>query len=92
MKYLICYDITSPKRLAKVATLLEQKGIRTQLSFFSCELDENELHELESTLVSLIDLKVDKLALYRVCEKCFSSGVYIGCDVSSFFQDTYMIL
>lgn len=92
MKYLICYDITSAKRLAKISKQLESKGYRVQLSFFTCDVSKQELEGLKKEILPLLDMKKDKFAIYQVCENCYKNGIYIGCDLSRFFTDTYMVL
>ena len=92
MKYIICYDITEPKRLVKVAKTLEKKGYRIQKSFFSLLVDEALMKDVQSCLIDIIDRKKDKVAVYPVCDRCIRSGVYIGCTAADFFEKEYFIL
>lgn len=92
MKYIICYDISDRKRLYHIAKTLNQNGYRVQKSFFSCELTDLEFHNLILKMISLIDKKEDKIAVYRICERCVAGGKYIGCTVSQFFEKDYMVL
>lgn len=92
MKYIICYDITEPKRLVKVAKTLEKKGYRIQKSFFSLLVDEALMKDVQSCLIDIIDRKKDKVAVYPVCDRCIRAGVYIGCTAADFFEKEYFIL
>lgn len=92
MKYIICYDITEPKRLVKVAKTLEKKGYRIQKSFFSLLVDAALMKEIQTCLLDIIDRKKDKVAVYPVCDRCINSGVYIGCSAADFFEKEYFIL
>lgn len=56
MTYLICYDIREPKRLHKVASVLENHGIRVQKSFFQCDLGDEHLKSLRYDLLKVIDM------------------------------------
>ncbi|MDP0491023.1 MAG: CRISPR-associated endonuclease Cas2 [Verrucomicrobiota bacterium JB023] len=66
MLTLIGYDITSPKRLSKVAKVCLDYGVRTQYSFFECHLDALEFDQLWQTLNQLIDPDEDKLVAYTL--------------------------
>ena len=44
--YLVCYDISDPKRLRKVASACEDFGYRKQLSVFFCRVSATELVRL----------------------------------------------
>src|SRR5262249_2506306 len=54
--YLVCYDISDPKRLRKVATVCEDFGYRRQYSVFLCRLSATDLVRLRSRLYDIIDL------------------------------------
>ena len=41
--YLVCYDISDPKRLRKVAQTCEDFGVRRQFSVFLCRLTATDL-------------------------------------------------
>lgn len=69
MLILIGYDISSPRRLQKVATLCLDYGVRTQYSFFECQLDALEFDTLWSSLNELIDPAEDKLVAYSLDAK-----------------------
>lgn len=80
MLYLVCYDISNPKRLSKIAKTLERKGIRMQYSFFSCEMKNKEFLLLKKELIKLIHENEDKLCFIPICDKCVKKILYIGCD------------
>jgi len=69
MLILIGYDISSPKRLQKVARLCLDYGVRTQYSFFECQLDALDFDSLWSQLLELIDPDEDKLVAYSLDAK-----------------------
>jgi len=70
MIYMICYDIASPRRLSRVARVLEDFGVRVQYSFFQCEISAERLRELKQRLLKEIHLKEDSLFIYPLCEDC----------------------
>ncbi|MCP5535459.1 MAG: CRISPR-associated endonuclease Cas2 [Akkermansiaceae bacterium] len=66
MLYLIAYDISSPRRLQKVAKTCEDFGARVQYSLFECRLNPDHFQELWSRLNDLIDPEEDRIVSYRL--------------------------
>ena len=66
MLILLGYDISDPKRLAKVAKTCEDFGARVQYSFFECHLDNSEFETLWLRLLDLIEEGSDRLVAYRL--------------------------
>jgi CRISPR-associated protein Cas2 len=62
----VCYDITSPKRLAKVAKTCQSFGERVQKSIFECHLTTRQLNRMIASLVPLIDEDEDVLRIYKI--------------------------
>ncbi len=78
MIYMICYDIADPKRLKKASHTLEDYGIRTQYSFFQCEISNEKAKELIKILLSIVDEKKDSLFIYPLCESCNKKVIFDG--------------
>lgn len=70
MLHLIAYDITSPKRLRRVAKICENFGIRVEYSVFECDLKDETFEELWRQLSQTIDPDEDCLLAYRICNSC----------------------
>jgi CRISPR-associated protein Cas2 len=68
--YLVCYDISDPKRLRKVATVCEDFGYRKQFSVFLCRLSATDLVRLRSRLYDIINLAEDQVLFVPMCAKC----------------------
>ncbi len=62
--YLICYDITSPRRLSRVYKFLKGRGLHLQYSVFLCSLTYQELKDVKERLKELIDEKLDDIRIY----------------------------
>lgn len=62
--YIICYDITDPRRLSRVFRLLKQSGIHIQYSVFYCRLTWHNLVELKGKLNQIINAKKDDVRIY----------------------------
>lgn len=66
MLILVAYDITSQKRLAKVAKACEDFGVRVQYSLFECHLDQDALDTLWLRLLDLINEDEDRIVAYQL--------------------------
>lgn len=75
--YLVCYDITDPKRLSKVYKLMIGRGIHLQYSVFHCTLTWQELLNLKEKLSLLIDKKRDDVRIYPLPSA--SKVIVMGC-------------
>jgi len=64
MLHIIAYDITEPKRLARVAEICEDFGARVQYSLFECWLTGDDFERFWSRLLGVIDPKEDRLVAY----------------------------
>lgn len=59
--YLVCYDISDEKRLAKVAKAMRGFGDRIQYSVFECQLTPADLARCRHRLSELIDHRADQV-------------------------------
>lgn len=78
MIYLVCYDISNPKRLRRTAKVLENFGIRVQKSFFQCEMAEERMECLRDRVLSVVDTKNDYFFIYPLCEDCSRKALTDG--------------
>lgn len=67
---MVCYDISSPKRLRLIAKTIENYGLRIQKSFFQCEMDKSKMYELKKAVLRIMDLDEDRFYVYPLCEDC----------------------
>lgn len=70
MFYLVCYDIANVKRLAKIANICLQYGVRLQKSCFQCDLEADSLKRMVGTLEITMEPKEDSIILYAICSDC----------------------
>ncbi len=70
MLHLVAYDISSPKRLRRVAKTCEDFGIRVEYSVFECDLAEDDFRRLWKRLGTVIDEDEDCILAYRICGAC----------------------
>ena len=67
--YVVCYDITEPKRWRKVYRLLNGYGRRLQYSIFRCRLTVRAMEKLRWELEKLLTVE-DRLLILSLCESC----------------------
>ncbi|MDP1550262.1 MAG: CRISPR-associated endonuclease Cas2 [Nitrosomonas sp.] len=67
---IISYDIAHPRRLNRVAKVLETAGVRIQKSVFECGLTPDALLALRLRLRRLIDPAEDHILITPVCSRC----------------------
>lgn len=85
MLILITYDVNTEtssgkSRLRKVAKQCENYGRRVQNSVFECIVDQAQSVMLKSTLIDLIDEKVDSLRFYYLGNKYQTKVEHVGVD------------
>lgn len=62
-RYLVAYDISDPKRLARTRKRVRGFGDAMQYSVFVCDLDAREKVALEEALLRIIDPAIDRVAI-----------------------------
>jgi len=78
MLILLGYDISDPKRLARVARVCEDYGVRVQYSFFECRLEEAEFQDFWLNLLCEIDEGEDRLVAYKIDAKSAKQTLTAG--------------
>lgn len=65
--FLICYDISNPSRLRKIAKYLESISIRIQKSiFFYPNVNKQSIKDTSKTLSELINEEQDDIRIYQI--------------------------
>jgi CRISPR-associated protein Cas2 len=83
MLTLVAYDISDQKRLARVARVCEDFGVRVQYSVFECRLDEAEFTEFWLRLLSTIDEGEDRIVAYKIDARSAKETMTAGTMVCS---------
>jgi len=78
MIYLVCYDISHPKRLRRTAKILEDFGLRVQKSFFQCEMGQKRMECLRDLVLGVVDTEKDYFFIYPLCEDCSRKALTDG--------------
>lgn len=64
--YLVCYDISDPKRLRQVFKICRDHGDHLQYSVFECDLSDSEKAALEAKLAAVIAPAEDQILFVRL--------------------------
>jgi CRISPR-associated protein Cas2 len=67
--YVVCYDITEPKRWRRVYKLMNGYGRRLQYSIFRCRLTVRQMEKLRWELEKILTTE-DRLLILILCEGC----------------------
>jgi CRISPR-associated protein Cas2 len=59
--YIVCYDISDPKRLREVFKTMRSWGDHLQLSVFECRLTRSELVKLRAELTEIVNQREDQV-------------------------------
>jgi CRISPR-associated protein Cas2 len=83
MLTLLAYDIADQKRLARVAKVCEDYGVRVQYSVFECRLEEDEFTDFWLKLLEQIDEDEDRLVAYKIDARSARETLTAGTMVCS---------
>ncbi len=61
VRYIVCYDISDPKRLRAICQICESFGSRLQYSVFECFLDGLQLQKMKFLLKGIIHHAEDQI-------------------------------
>ncbi|MBI4755519.1 MAG: CRISPR-associated endonuclease Cas2 [Betaproteobacteria bacterium] len=64
--YLVCYDVSCPKRLYRVHRFLQGYRVGGQKSFFECWLTAAELKRVQRELEELVDPVEDRVHIFQL--------------------------
>ena len=76
--WLVCYDISDPKRLRHVATACEDYGLRKQYSVFLCRISRTQFERLRARLYEIINHQEDQVLFLPVCGRCVAKMEAMG--------------
>lgn len=80
--YLVGYDISNPKRLAKVARIVTGFGSRVQFSFFHCLMSNRQKNKLKGLLKNVIHDGEDQVILLPITEKQLKEIEFLGFKIN----------
>lgn len=91
MLTLVAYDISNNRRLARVAKVCEDYGVRVQYSVFECHLEEAEFRTFWERLLAEIKEEEDRLVAYKIDARSAKETMTAGTMVCSERVVCYLI-
>jgi len=91
MIHLIAYDITEDSKRNRICSYLSGWGRRIQKSVFECDLNQDELQQIESYIQTLIDIEKDRCHIYRLCAECITYQTAFGNDLEPKLEQTVVV-
>ena len=76
--FLVGYDISDEKRLAKIAKVMQGYGSRIQYSFFHCLLSERQIIKMKESLNKIVKETEDQVIILPVTPEQLKSVEFIG--------------
>ncbi len=90
--YLVCYDISNPKRLRKVAQTCEDFGYRKQLSVFLVRVSATDFVRLRTRLYDIIDLNEDQVLFLPLTDSCLQRMEAIGRSTDAYDKNDVVMI
>ncbi len=90
-RWIVLYDIRNPKRLKKVAKIMEFYGIRVQKSVFEIIAPSEVIERLRHRIQKVISL-VDYVLYINICEKDWQNQQKYGCKISGHQDQKFIII
>lgn len=87
--YLVCYDISCPKRLYRVHRFLLAYKVGGQKSFYECWMTPAELRDVQRTLGDLINPEEDRIHIFQLDPRMKPDGLGIATQPKT---DVFLIL
>ncbi len=78
MKMIVAYDIADPKRLQRVAKVMEDFGDRVQKSIFEVTLGKAAFRQMKTRLEQEIVPEADGIKYFPLCGRCEARLEIIG--------------
>jgi len=91
MNMIVAYDIADVKRLARIAKIIKDYGIRVQKSIFEVDVTPIIFDEMKRRVESIIMPEEDGVKYFPLCEKCAGTIEIIGQGVFTDPDEEYYI-
>jgi len=78
MNMIVAYDIADPTRLARIAKIMEDYGVRVQKSIFEVSAGKGIFREMKDRIEGVMVSAEDGVKYFPLCEKCAQTVEIIG--------------
>lgn len=91
MNMIVAYDIADPKRLARIAKIMKDYGIRVQKSIFEVTARGGVFAQMRRRVEAVIVPAEDGVKYFPLCEKCAGNVEIIGQGVFTYPDQEFAI-
>lgn len=91
MNMIVAYDIADPKRIAQVARILKDYGVRVQKSIFEVDVNGSVFTVMKERVEKVIVPAEDGVKYFPLCRKCAGMVEIIGQGVFTDPDEEYCI-
>ncbi|MHC1588001.1 MAG: CRISPR-associated endonuclease Cas2 [Candidatus Syntropharchaeia archaeon] len=88
---MVSYDIIDDRKRAKLAEVVLDYGKRVQKSVFECHVSEREFLEMKERIEKIIDMEVDSVRYYFLCQRCIGQIQISGSGTIVEEEDTIIV-
>jgi CRISPR-associated protein Cas2 len=81
MHVVVCYDVVSDRRRARLLRKLKAYLPHVQKSVFEGELQDRQLAEIRQTILGIIDPREDTVRIYQQCTRCLPGTEVLGVGI-----------
>ena len=92
MNMIVAYDISNPKRLRRVAKIMQDYGKRVQKSIFEVSLTPPVFKKMKFQIDTTINHTEDGVKYFPLCAKCSETIEIIGKGVFIDPDEEYYVL
>lgn len=92
MFVLVAYDIAEPRRLQRIAKIMEDYGDRVQYSIFEMDVDQATFREMRQRTEKVLDEEQDGVKYFFLCERCAGRLDVVGRGAERTEQAPYRVL
>lgn len=92
MNMIAAYDIADPKRLARVAKIMKDYGVRVQKSIFELAVTRQVFSEMKGRIERVIEFDEDGVKYFSLCERCAGTVEVIGQGQCTDPDEEYYVL
>jgi len=88
---IVAYDIADERRLARVAKIVKDYGIRVQKSIFEVTVNDGVFAEMKGRIEDVIVEDEDGVKYFPLCEKCAGTVEIIGKGIFTDPDEEYYV-
>jgi CRISPR-associated protein Cas2 len=92
MNLLVAYDIADPRRLQRIARIMEDYGLRVQRSIFEVEVTPAAFAELRRRTEAAMDPAEDGVKYFPACGPCGEVWFNIGIEGTTLDAGAWLIV